>query len=218
MKTFPGLLSHRDPRCSKSKKCHLSLWRKAHAGSKLPQVLKNCRGEFFAVDKDLRTHSLAGRAEWGLSCGRLRASEMLLNRAAEASSIRIRNWASEWTTQAWTTQALACPDCVGAQRLPRQNRCLYGTHGLHGEGDRTPTLMSQTHKNKARKDLSQSHLCLWGHSQWATAGQLFTPSKDHSPHQNGFIFTLKGISLSRWMATMYHMEFKVKTTFSSPST
>lgn len=176
-------------------------------------VLKNCRDEFFVVDGDLRTHSSASRAQWGLSCGRLRAGWV------EPQNPPAVEQESE-PRSGWFGPSL-CPDCVEAQRLPRQNRCLDGTHGLHGEGDSAPTLMSQTHKSKARKGLSQSRLCLWGyqgHSQWATVGQLLTPGKDHSPHQNGFIFTLKGISLSRWMATMYNMEFRVKTTFSYPST
>lgn len=54
-------------------------------------VLKYCRDEFFAVDEDLRAHSSAREpSEAYLVGGSGLASEMLLSRAAEPTSIRTR--------------------------------------------------------------------------------------------------------------------------------
>lgn len=78
-----------------------------------------------------------------------------------------------------------CPDCVPAQRLPRQNRFLGRTHGFHGEGNGAPTLKPQTFtdKNKARVDLSLL-ASAFGVIKVTVNGQLlsekFVPGEDHS--------------------------------------
>lgn len=177
-------------------------------------ILKNCRDEFFAVDEDLRAHSSAREPSEGYLVG---GSGLSPQRCCWVEPQNPPALEQESEPQSGWLRPSLCPDCVRAQRLPRQNRCLDGTYRLHGEGDSTQPDVPDTQEQSEKRPSPKPSLLLRSSGPQSTSSRwrAVHPGKDHSPHQNGFIFTLEGIPLCRWMATKYDMELKVKNFFIS---